>query len=134
MKPVQQAPAEAPQSSILADTAQLHAIWLHLQDRERSVEEKADALRVEERHQAAMRASRRQELEGLDTRVQNQRRKLAAWQAEISRFEYAATTELPVAELADSRPAILLPWAATRLVGDLKITLADVADQQQIVA
>jgi hypothetical protein len=127
-------PSHVPQSTVLSDTAQLHAIWLHLQAREQAVAEKADALRIEERHQTAMRAVRKQELSGLETRVQNQRRQLAVLQEQTVQAESAATGEFPVAELVEPRPAILLPWAATKLVGDLKIALADVADQQQIVA
>jgi len=135
MKPVQQSsPTSAVTESIIANTVQLHSIWLRLQEKEQAVAEKADTLRFEAQHQAALLAGRRRELDGLDARVQNQRRKLAALQDESVKLESAVTAELPTAELAETRPAILLPWAATRLVGDLRIALADVADQQQIVA
>jgi hypothetical protein len=126
-------PSPAPPSTAAA----LRQAWLRLRQREKQLAERAQLIETREREQQDVLARRQKELAELEVRVQNQRRKLAGLESEAARCEAAICTAAapqPAFVTAAEQPALLLPWRVTSLIGDLKVALADVADQQRIVA
>jgi DNA repair exonuclease SbcCD ATPase subunit len=129
----------SPTAASPADPVVLRQLWLQLQAREQALVERADILSKREQAQQFLYAQRQEELAALETRIRNERRKLAALKHEAARAEAAIVSPggpapaatVPQPPMASSTPTL---HPGSNLEQNLQIILLDTADQQRIVS